>query len=423
MSWIKGAANDDPQQGGGGPGFTRYTTDEYDRLRRQHNIMVLVGNGFDIQLLKDYCQPTDSRYAPFYYYLKMRDFDPENVLFRHMEDELKLHQLHGGHSDWSNVEAAISHALEQRPGQADKVFADLQAVQAAFAQFLQMVAPSSLLDQIGTDARRHSWGHASLSNFLSDIGDAEDYKSLDFPQRVDHYSLFNYLFVNFNYTTLLDNYIYLDQDQFDPLKHRTVDTNFRFKDDPRSHRQPEKEPDLGYSGYVTSNIIHPHGILSTPRSLLFGIDAADDYKKTRTASDHLKKPYWSQAHALYRNHFTQADLFIIFGCSLGDSDGWWWRSIVRALRTEKAQTYLSEHPGKAGEVVKERAELIIYRRQENDQYTVDSVKDQFLGAAAVPEDAPDRQEILDRIHVVIYDDQTPRTFLNTRYPALPQSRD
>ena len=40
--------------------------------------------------------------------------------------------------------------------------------------------------------------------------------SLEFPPRVNHYDLFNYLFVDFNYTTLLDNYIYLDQDQFDP---------------------------------------------------------------------------------------------------------------------------------------------------------------------------------------------------------------
>lgn len=97
--------------------------------------------------------------------------------------------------------------------------------------------------------------------------------------------------------------------------------------DSRSHWRPRKEPDLGYSGYVTSNIIHLHGILSTPRSLLFGIDADDDYKKTRAANDHLKKAYWSQTHALYRNHFTQADLFNIFGCSLGDSNCWWWRSM------------------------------------------------------------------------------------------------
>lgn len=107
-----------------GPGFARYTTDEYDQLRQQHNIMVLAGSGFDVQLLHDYRQPTDSRYEPFYRYLKMRSFDTENVIFRHMEDELRLHQRDGGHSDWSNVEAAISTALQKSPRQADRVFAD-----------------------------------------------------------------------------------------------------------------------------------------------------------------------------------------------------------------------------------------------------------------------------------------------------------
>ncbi len=109
-------------------------------------------------------------------------------------------------------------------------------------------------------------------------------------------------FVNFNYTTLLDNYVYLDQVQFDPLTHSTVDTHFLFKNDPSSHWTPGDTPDRGYSGYVVSNVIHPHGVLSSPRSLLFGIDAEDNYKQTRGSTQRLQKPYWSQAHALYRIH-------------------------------------------------------------------------------------------------------------------------
>lgn len=417
MSWIRGAGSNDPKQNGSGPGFTRYTTDEFDRLGRQHNIMVLVGNGFDIQALHDYSQPTDSRYEPFYHYLEMRNFDRTNLLFCHMTEQLELHRRCGGHSNWSDVESAIAASLKKNPPQPYKVFEDLQAVQAAFAQFLQMVAPSHLLDEIGNDAREHAWGHASLSEFLRDVSSKQDFEALDFPHRVNHHDLFNFLFVNFNYTTLLDNYIYLDQHQFDPLKHRTVDTNFIFKNDPRGFWRPGREPDLGYSGYVTSGVIHPHGVLSTPRSLLFGIDAEDDYKKTRTPTDYLKKPYWSQAHALYRNHFAQADLFIIFGCSLGESDGWWWRNILRALSTTKRQTCSANHAARPGEVVEELAELIIYRRQDSDQHTVESVKDQFLASAAVALEAEVRQAVSDRIHVIIYDDETPRTFLNTRRPG------
>ncbi len=419
MSWVEGASSDKPQQNGTGPGFTRFTSNEFDMLRRQHNIMVLVGNGFDIQALHDYSRPVDSRYEPFFHYLKMRRFDSNNTIFCHMNEELERHRMHGGHSNWSDVEAAISAALKKDPSQASKVFEDLQGVQAAFAQFLQMVAPTSLLDEIGADARELEWGNTSLSEFLRDFSDERCFNSLEFPSRIDHYNLFSFLFVNFNYTTLLDNYIYLDQKQFDPLKHATVDTNFWFKNDPRGFWRPGRDPDLGYSGYVTSEVIHPHGVLSTPRSLLFGIDAEDHYKKTRTQTDYLKKPYWSQAHALYRNHFAQADLFIIFGCSLGESDGWWWRNILRALRATKRQTYSANHPKSPGEVVEEIAELIIYRRQDGDQHTVESVKEQFLKSAAALLEAEERQEVSARIHVIIYDDETPRTFLNTRRNVPP----
>lgn len=414
MSWLEGASSSDPILDGAGPGFTRFTSNEFDRLQRQHNIMVLVGNGFDIQALHDYAQPVDSRYEPFFHYLKMRNFNSTNAIFCHMISELKLHQTYGGHSNWSDVEAAVSAAVEKDPSQSGKLFQDLKDIQASFAQFLQHVTPSTLLTKIGSDAQNLKWGYISLSEFLKDFSDERSFNSLKFPQRISHYHLFNFLFVNFNYTTLLDNYVYLDQKQFDPLCHRTVDTNFLFKNDPRGFWRPGLEPDAGYSGYVTSEVIHPHGILSTPRSLLFGIDAEDHYKAKRSLTDRLKKPYWSQAHALYRNHFLQADLFIIFGCSMGDSDGWWWRNIVKSLKTPKLQTYSEAHPFYPGKQIEEFAELIIYRRQDCDGHTVESVKKKFLDAAGIPMTADERQSILERIHVIIYDDDTPRTFLNTR---------
>lgn len=91
MTWARDGKNDDPRQSGTGPGFVRYSRDEFDHLRRQHNIMVLVGNGFDIQTLHDYEHPVDSRYETFFYYLQMRGFDPTNVLFQRMKNELLLH--------------------------------------------------------------------------------------------------------------------------------------------------------------------------------------------------------------------------------------------------------------------------------------------------------------------------------------------
>lgn len=50
--------------------------------------------------------------------------------------------------------------------------------------------------------------------------------------------------------------------------------------------------------------------------------------------------------------------------SPGDCDGWWWRSIAQMIRGG-------------------RSELIIYRRQDSDGHTIDSVKDRFLGAGGI----------------------------------------
>lgn len=133
----------------------------------------------------------------------------------------------------------------------------------------------------------------------------------------------------------------------------------------------------------------------------------------------LKKAYWSQAHALYRSHFAQTDLFIIFGCSLGVSDGWWWRNIIQGLKQHKQQTY---RPGLTKEdvTVHEAAELIIYWRQGSEKETVESVKDRFFNGAGVPTGHGDRQTLADSIHVVLYNDATLRTFLRTQIsPTVP----
>lgn len=375
---------------GRGPGYVSYSRDTFTKLNKQHNIMVLVGNGFDIQVLREYGQPVDSRYSSFYYHLKMRDFDPSNRLLIHMEEALG-----DGRENWSDIEAAVAEAVQQRRHLPQEIFVDLQAMQAQFAEFLQDVVPNRLLSDLGADAVANGWSIKSLSEFLRDIKDSETFKDMRFPSNAAaHYGLFNFLFVNFNYTTLLDNYVFLDQVQFDPRKWLTVDTNFSFKNDPSGHLHPSNATDAGQSGYVVTEVVHPHGVLSTPRSLLFGIDAEDDYDKRKNSDNHLKKPYWAQTNVRFRRHFTQTDLFIIFGCSLGESDGWWWRNIVQA-------------------VIDGDAEVIIYRRREVG-LTVQSVKDVFLKVAGFDHSSADQAELESNIHVIVYEDSDDRVFLSTR---------
>lgn len=375
---------------GRGPGYVKYSKDIFAKLDKQHNIMVLVGNGFDIQVLRDYRQPVDSRYSSFYYHLKMRDFDSANRLLVHMEEALAR-----GRENWSDIEAAVAAAVEGGRHRPEDIFADLRAMQAQFAEFLQGVVPNRLLGDLGADAVANEWSIRSLAEFLRDIKDSETFKSMRFPTNTGaHYGLFNFLFVNFNYTTLLDNYVFLDQLQFSPRKWLTVDTNFSFKNDPGGHLHPRNATDAGQSGYVLTDVVHPHGVLSTPRSLLFGIDAEDDYDRGKSSFNQLKKPYWAQSNVLFRSHFAQTELFIIFGCSLGESDGWWWRNIVHAA-------------------INGDAEVIIYRRREVG-LTVQSVKDSFLSVAGFDGSTADRANLESKLFVIVYDDSDDRVFLSTR---------
>ena len=81
--------------------------------------------------------------------------------------------------------------------------------------------------------------------------------------------------------------------------------------------------------YLLTDVVHPHGMQYVPRSLLFGVDAAEE------SAGKLAKPYWAQNDTKFGDLFPETDLFIIFGCSLGESDGWWWRNIVdRLTRSE-----------------------------------------------------------------------------------------
>ena len=56
--------------------------EKFNDVKRQHNIMALVGNGFDIQALSDLGAPSDTRYESFFHYLKYRRFSQITIYSR-----------------------------------------------------------------------------------------------------------------------------------------------------------------------------------------------------------------------------------------------------------------------------------------------------------------------------------------------------
>lgn len=95
----------------------------------------------------------------------------------------------------------------------------------------------------------------------------------------------------------------------------------------------------------------------------------------------------------YGHLFADVDLFIVFGCSLGVTDGWWWRRIFRAFDGEPADDEL-------------RAELIIYcwTLAEAPASSADVTEKFFIGADVESRD-PIRQRVQDRVRLVVYTDQ------------------
>lgn len=218
-------------------GYRTFTTAEYSNLRRQHNIMALVGNGFDIQVTRRYESRFSPRYPAFYYYLLSRDFDSSNLVVQQMAAAKEA-----GQQNWSNVEAAIGRLITPEGGwhSTDAVYEATRAIQAAFSEYLELVAPPALLARVGEDSAKGSWAMKSMADVIGDVAnDSRTVASFNFPRETGHYDLFNYLFVNFNYTPLLDDYVFRDAQQFRPQDYKYADRNFTF------HPNPTNQPSGG----------------------------------------------------------------------------------------------------------------------------------------------------------------------------------
>lgn len=362
-------------------------------VRDQHNIMALVGNGFDIQALSGLDAATDTRYESFYHYLKYRKFDPENRILEHMG---RLREERA--ENWSDVENAIDELRTDGRVTPQVIAADVKGIQREFARFLDQVATPDVLSRLGERAVADRLTMTSFMKFLGDIDDAAEYKKMSLPKRVNIGDVFNFKFINFNYTTLLDDFVYLDQSQFDPHPYKTSDRSSSFHPNPRGHQDAPERQDFTMVSYLVSDVVHPHGVQHTPRSLLFGIDDVDDAGAKR-----LSKPYWAQNKVKYGDLFQKTDMFIIFGCSLGETDRWWWRSILDGLLSNKD------------------ADMVLYWRRGTSEsdLAVSDLRSKFAAAAGYAEKVGVSEALEERARVVLYDDFTERAWLNTNPGTVP----
>lgn len=361
---------------------------KYQDARKQHNIMVLVGNGFDINVLSKYRDDfIDTRYAKFYDFVKYIGYNKNNVLIHKMEEAKEI-----GKENWSDFEALIPEVI-QNEKDCELLNVSLSELQEKFSLFLNEAVTPQIENSLGIDSTKNNWAKRSISSFVGDL-DEKSFKKLKFFADLWHHDVFNFLFVNFNYTSLLDDYIYLDKRQFNPHQYKTVDTNFSFQANPNRYVNDFKDYGLKgnivFSGYVHNRVIHPHGYQNIPRSLLFG--ASDDEFENDLEMRKFNKDYWTQYELNYGSLFNDTKLFIIYGSSVGESDKWWWKNICKTLE-KKVET-------------NEVSELIIY------SYKIKFDVMDFLNKYASSESA--KNKIKERIFNIVYGDSDEINFLSLR---------
>ena len=359
--------------------FKKYGKNIFNRLELQHNIFVLVGNGFDISILKKLksgiMSGKTTSYSDFYDYIHYFNLScKDNLLYQRMTKDKADKK-----DNWSDFENSIKELLEEQLLNA-KYIAQLEKsideFQGFFTKFLNDLVDTDILLTLNEEVRKKQLSIQSLGEFLKDLSELNN---LEFINNLGHYHLYNFVFANFNYTSLLDNYIYLDKLQFDPHHYKGSDRNFwlRFK-------LPEIKSETMYSSYVITEVIHPHGVQDVPRSILFGIDL-EKYDKGKNLEKRLVKGYWSQYEAKYKSYMEEAELFIIYGMSLGMTDAWWMDAIYESLKSNEEKI----------------AELIIYWFGKD---APEMIKNKFIRCCIRHSKDSDEQklQVKQRIHVVLF---------------------
>ena len=368
-------------------GYTKYTDQEFEALENdgQINIMALFGNGVDIQLMEYLGSPYRTSYQNFYNYLCYKNFDKDNIIFQKMTKDKKENESNPSiKPNWSDFENSLIEIFnENNCIDEKKLTDDFNQFQVEFSNFLNEIITPNMLARLGNDSTEKGIALNSFTRFLGDL-DWKNFNKLTFPRKTKLYSLFNWEILNFNYTSMLDNILLLDKGQFDPHPHKFADRQIKFYPNPDDTPidllgfgfDPEtgvhsedymQDPHLNkytiYSSYLMSNINHPHGYQNVPKSMLFGFDNEEQItnENKRPLAKNFLKPYWAQNDKKYKSYFDNTDLFILYGLSIGDSDFWWWNTILNSL-------------------LKTDAELIIYNYNSNNESDSDTIN-RFINVA------------------------------------------
>ena len=375
-------------------GYRKYTNQEFVKLKDggQINIMALFGNGVDIQLMEYLDSPYRTSYQNFYNYLCYKNFDKNNVIFQKMTRDKKENENNPNvKQNWSDFENSLIEIFNENYYIDEaKLAHDFNQIQVEFSNFLNDIIYPEMLAWIGFDSTEKGIAIRTFQNFLGDLN-LVNYNKLHFPTRLYHYKLFNWEILNFNYTSLLDNVLILDKEQFDPHPWTYADRQINFFANPYGYNNINQtwNSETNFSSYLMINITHPHGYQNVPKSMLFGFDNENQITNpvNRTKAKYFLKPYWAQNDKRYKSYFNDTDLFIIYGMSIGSSDFWWWNNILNSL-------------------LETDSELIIYNYNNNNESDSDTINRFIDVAKEKPLSPKDIYKLHQKIAVVQYNSET-----------------
>lgn len=382
-------------------------------VRKINKISILVGNGFDIQVLNHLEVSTNTSYLSFYNFINWKYSNKinENLIVKKMENDKKL-----GKNNWSDFENTIKDIIKSEYENEEEIFSDEQYIDALtelqlyFSDFLNTLVTTEVLssiDKLGERIDDSEFGVRkslplyTLQFFLCDLS-KEELSRIKFAKKVKHHNTIDFTFFNFNYTPLFDNYITLDKENFDPHMYKQSDNNFHF----------QLGSNEGLYVKLKSRLFHPHGFQHTPRSMLFGFDnpnqVINNYKGDLYTNSEVQKyvkyflkPYWAENDKKYKQFIDEAELYIVFGHSIGESDKYWWKAIAHKLSNQTAELVIYNFSYDDNEVVKKQVAL------------------HFLSMAGITEDEK-IYKALERIFVINFNPSKPRYAFNLDKNKIPR---
>ena len=135
----------------------KYGGKHFNKIVAQNDIMVFVGNGFDIKILKKLNKKILPLYQKFFDFLEYAECNKENKLF------LKMKQDKGNTENWCDFENALYELIPT--GDLDELNEHLFELQTLFSMFLSNIVTTEVIKEIGSNATKYN-GHKFFRKYI-----------------------------------------------------------------------------------------------------------------------------------------------------------------------------------------------------------------------------------------------------------------